>query len=291
MFFFAAAPAVSFSACAGLGSCTVLTDASGLASTYVTVLKTGVMNITAQLAPASYKNPQFVQTTLLGTSSSLDISLVPAFAWMAQGATLDLPLTARVLSSGVPQGGRTVNFQVVKGTGTLSSATATADASGYASTTLHLAALGGDIQVSACVAPDNVPCQIFSGTAVPASALQVQAVAGGQQAIAAGQNFQPMIVRVTDSSSPPNPVFGANVVFQSVVSLPAPASPPISVGGIIITRNPAPVIVSSSQGSVLSGPSGLATFQPSTAGQPGAVQVQGSMAAGAGTFRFLLRSF
>ena len=289
--FFTATPAVSFSACAELSSCTVATDASGLASTYVTVLHGGVMNITAQLAPASYKNPQFVQTTLLGTSSSLDISMLPAFAWMAQGATLDLPLTARVISSGVPRVASTVNFQVVKGTGVLSSSSAPTDANGYARTILHVAALGGDIQVSACVAPGNVPCQIFSGTAVPASALQLQAVAGGQQDIAAGHNFQPVIVRVTESSTPGNPVFGATVVFQSVVSLPPPPSSQTPIGGIIISRNPAPVIISSSQGSVLSDINGLATFQPSTQGQPEAVQVQGTMAAGASTFRFLLQSF
>ena len=289
--FWAATPALSFSACGGSGSCTVLTDAGGLVSTYVTVLEAGVMNITAQLAPASYKNPQLVQTTLLGTSSSSDISLVPAFAWMALGATLDLPLTARVLSRGAPQVGSTVNFQVVKGTGILSASSATTDANGYAHATLHLAALGGDVQVSACVAPGNVPCQIFSGTAVPASALRLQAVSGGQQSVAASQNFQPVIVRVTDSSTALNPVFGATVVFQSVVSLPAPASPPISIGGIIITRNPAPVIISSSQGSLTSDLNGLATFQPSTAGQPEAVQVQGTLAAGANTFHFLLQSF
>jgi hypothetical protein len=236
--FFAATPAVSFLACNGTSCCTLLTDGSGLASTYVTVLQAGVTTITVELAPASYKNPQFVQTTLFGTSSPSDISLVPAFAWIAQGATLDLPLTARLLSSTVPRAGSTVNFQVVKGNGVLSAASATSDANGYAHTILHLAALGGDVQVSACAAPGNVPCQIFSGTAVPASVLQLQPVSGGQQAVAASQDFQPVIARVTDSSTPPNAVFGANVVFQSVVSLPAPASPPISIGGIIINRNP-----------------------------------------------------
>jgi len=289
--FFSAAPAVSFSGCAGAASCTILTDTSGMAFTYVTVLKAGVMNITVQLAPASYKNPQFVQTTVLGTSSSSDISVVPVFAWMAQGATLSLPLTARMLSSGLPHPGGTVNFQVVKGTGVLGASSATTDTNGYAHTTLHIAALGGDIQVSACVAPGNAPCQIFSGTAVPASAMKLQPVAGGQQSIAAGQSFQSVIARVTDSSSAPNPVFGASVIFQAVVTLPAPALPPISVGGIITRRNPAPVIVSSSQGAVVSDINGLATFQPSTAGQPEAVQVQGTMTAGGSAFQFLLQSF
>jgi len=71
--------------------CTVLTDQSGQASTRVIPLTAGTISIGAVLAPGSYSNPQSVQTTLLATSSSLDISVPSPFAWIAQGATLDLP--------------------------------------------------------------------------------------------------------------------------------------------------------------------------------------------------------
>ena len=87
---FISTPASSLSACGGSGSCTVLTDDSGHASTQVTVLQAAVINISALLAPASYQNPKSVQTTLLGTTSSQDISLAPSAAWIAQGATVDL---------------------------------------------------------------------------------------------------------------------------------------------------------------------------------------------------------
>jgi hypothetical protein len=63
-----------------------------------------------------------VQTTLLATSSAFDISLLSPFAWIAQGATLDLPLVARVLSNGSPVSGSTVTFQVMKGTGSVNPA-------------------------------------------------------------------------------------------------------------------------------------------------------------------------
>lgn len=289
--FFTATPAVSFSGCAGASSCTVLTDASGLASAFPTPLAAATMNIKAELAPASYPNPKFVQATLLGTSSALDISLVPEFAWIAQGGTIDVPLSARVLSSGAPQTGSAVTFLVVKGSGTLSSSSATTDANGYARITLHLIALGGDIQVTACAAAGSQPCETFSGTAVPSSGLRLQAVAGGQQAIAAPASFLPVIARVTDTSTPPNPVIGAPVAFQSVVIDPAPVPPPISIGGIIITRNPAPIIIFSSQGFVLSDVNGLASLQPSTGGAMGSVRVQGTMAAGSSTLTFALQSF
>ncbi len=92
--FFTASPAVAFSACSGGGSCTVLTDQSGLASTLVSVLTAGTMTITAQLAPASYTSPQQVQTTLVGcvecAGSALDLALAPQDVSVAQGATVIL---------------------------------------------------------------------------------------------------------------------------------------------------------------------------------------------------------
>jgi len=63
-----------------------------------------------------------VQATLLGTSSPLDLSLFTPPVWIAQGATVSLPLVARVLSSGTPVSGKAVNYQIPRGTGVLSSA-------------------------------------------------------------------------------------------------------------------------------------------------------------------------
>src|SRR5438046_10712722 len=56
--FFTATPAVSFSACNGASSCTVLTDQSGQASTRVTPFTAGTISISAVLAPASHLSPQ-----------------------------------------------------------------------------------------------------------------------------------------------------------------------------------------------------------------------------------------
>src|SRR5207249_12213086 len=63
------------------------------------------------------------------------------------------------------------------------------------------------------------------------------------QASTVGQNFRPVIVRATDSATPPNPVLGAVVSFQEVVFRLAPTPPVISIGGIVINPNPAPVII------------------------------------------------
>ena len=287
---FISIPASSLSACRGAGSCTVLTDDSGEASTQVTVLHAAVINISVLLAPATYSSPKSVQATILGTTSSMDFSLAPAAAWIAQGATVDVALAARVLSSGAAVPGGTVNYQVVKGSGALASASASSDVHGFADDTLHLANIAGDVQVSACVAPGNMPCQIFTATAVPPAALQLEPVSGSIQILPAGQGFQPITVRVTDSAIPAHPVQGANVIFQVVASRPTTAPPPVSIGGIVITQNPAPVIVSSSRILVLSDASGLATLQPTTGGSPGALVVQGTAAAGVTLLPFQLQA-
>ena len=285
---FSASPAAGFSACSGATSCTVVTDQAGLASTFVTVLTAGAITVTAQLAPASYSSPKQAQTTLLGTSSPLDIGLVPQYGHILQGTSANVVLTARVLSSGVPRAGQTVSFQVLKGSGGLSSASATTNSSGYAATTLELTALAGDVQVSACVAPNNAPCQTFYGTAVPASGLQLQPVAGLSQAVTAGQSLQPVMVRVTDMASPPNPVTGAGVLFQSTVERQPQGSTAVSGGDTTITRSPAPIILAFTQSTAVSDTNGLASFLPSANGFSGALQIVDSATAGVSDLPFAM---
>ncbi len=94
------------SACGGAGSCTLLTDESGQASTRVTALQAAVINLSVLLAPASYRAPKSVQATLLAISSPTSISLLSPFAWIAQGATIDVALAAHVLTNGSAAAGK-----------------------------------------------------------------------------------------------------------------------------------------------------------------------------------------
>jgi hypothetical protein len=248
------------------------------------------MTISAVLAPASYPAPQQVQTTLLGISSALDLVLASPLAWLAQGATVDVILTARVLSNGVPLAGQIVDYQFMKGSGTLSATTTTTDSNGYSTTTLTLSALAGDVQVSACVEPGDKPCQSFYATAVPASAFLLEPVAGSVQVVSTGQNFQPVTVRVTDSSTPPNPVRAADVIFESIIARPSRNAPILTTGESIITHNTMPVILSSSQASVPSDANGLATIQPSTGVFQGPTVIVGTTTAGTSTLQFALET-
>jgi len=296
--FFTSSPPAAFGACTGGGSCTVLTDQSGQAASFVTALTTGVITITAQLAPASYTSPQQVQTTLVGcemcNGTGLDLALVPQSVSVAQGATVNVNFAARVLSGGIGQPNQTVNFcQFTPGQGCLPgswSVTTTTDAHGYAQATLPIANMNSEVQGNVCVEPNFNPCVNFSVVPVPLSALQLQPVAGNLQLVVVGQTFQTVAVRVTDASVPPNPVLGANVLFQSLLGRTNNNAPIISGGDTNITTNPLPIILGTSQASVTSDVNGLASMQPSTGGFQGALAILGTVTAGPGNMPFQLQS-
>ena len=287
---FSSSLAAGFASCSGASPCSVVTDQNGQASTFVTPLAAGVATITAQLAPASYPSPKQGQTTLAVRSLSLDLALAPQIAHVAQGATVTVPLTARALSNGAPLTGTNISFAVTKGSGRLSAPGVVTDTNGHASTNLQLTSLAGDVQVTACVAPANLPCVTFYVYPVASSGVQLQPVAGTSQAVPGGQRFQPVIVRATDFSVPANPVLGTNVVFQSTIERGNAIFPGTSAGDTTITPIPTPVILSSSQTTVSTDANGLAAFQPTTAGFTGAIQVLGTVMAGTNSTQFALQS-
>jgi hypothetical protein len=270
---------VTLSACGGASTCSAVTDESGMVSTWVTPAATGVASITATLAPGVYNPAQSVSGTLSATSSSLDIGVTTPYLWIASGATVSQPITARVVNTGVPQSGVTVNFRIAQGTGSLSSATAVTNASGYASVTLTLTDFTANVQLTACVAPGNSPCQTVYGNAVAAALLNLQAVAGAGQVVT-GQAFQPLSVRVTDSSTPPNPILGASVLFQSAVLRPAGGDLTLAPGDPTNTQTGMPVILSASQSSVTSDANGLASFVPTVGSFTGLLEVEIQVSAG-----------
>ncbi len=279
---FSASPAAGFSACSGAGTCTVISDQIGQASTFVTLLATGATTITAKLAPASYPSPQQVQTTLIGSESALDIALAPQKAWIAQGANASVTLTARVLSNGVPVSGSTVNFQVMQGSGNVNPASATTNANGYASSALQLSSFNSTIELSACVGPNNAPCLSFYGITVPSSGIQLQPVAGMSQAAVSGQALASVTVRAADFSSPPNPVLGTNVLFQSVIERGNESGQ---------NQNPMPIILASSQSTIVTDVNGLASFTPSEGGFAAPLQILGSASAGSNDLPFAIEIF
>jgi hypothetical protein len=269
-----ASNAPQFSACGGASACTVTTDQSGRAATWLTPSAVGTSTITATLAPGVYNPAKSVSATLSGTESASDIGVLTQYLWISQGATISIPLTARVLNNGSPKSNVPVRFTVVKGTGVLSAASAQTDTNGYATVSVSVAQISSTVQVSACVGPTNAPCQPFYLNPVPLALQTLQQISGAGQ-VSAGQTFQPVVVRVTDFSSPPNPVIAAPVSFLTTVLRPGGTS---SGGG---EASPAmPVILSVSQSGVTTDLSGLASIVPSSAGFSPPLEVDIAVTAG-----------
>jgi len=272
---------VQLSACSGTSSCNVTSDQNGDAATWLTPSATGIAIITATLAPGVYSPSKSVSATLNATESASDIGVSAPFLWISQGATVNTPLTARVLSNGTPQNDVQVNFTVVNGTGTLNASSARTNSSGYATVTLSLTQISALVQVSACVAPGNAPCGVFYANPVPLAQQTLQQVSGAGQ-VSTGQAFQPVVVRVTDSSSPPNAVLGAPVGFLTTV-LRSAATPPGS--GPTNPGNPTmPVILQVSQSSATTDVNGLASVAPSGGGFSAPLEVDVFVTTGTGTW-------
>lgn len=270
---------LQLSACSGTSSCTVTSDQDGMAATWLTPSMTGTSTITATLAPGVYNPSASVQATLSATESASELGVLTPYLWIAQGATVSLPLTARLLANGVPQSNAGINFRIASGSGTLSATSAQTNSSGYASVNLSLTQFSASLQVNACVAPQNAPCQQIYATPVALSQLNLQPIAGWGQ-VAAGQAFQPVTVRVVDSATPPHPVLAASVLFQTTVLRPGGVSPTGGSGETNPTNPADPVILSVNQTTIVSDINGLASLTPSSGGFSPPLEVQLAITAG-----------
>jgi hypothetical protein len=269
----------TLSACSGASSCSVSTDESGIALSFVTPGTTGVATITATVAPGVYNPAKSVAGTLFATSSSLDIGVTPPYLWVAQGATVGVAITARVVDLGNPQNGTTVNFRIAQGSGSLSAGSAVTNSVGYASVALTLTNFTANVQLTACVAPNNSPCQTVYGNAVSPALFNLQQVSGAGQIIS-GTAFEPFTARITDSSTPPNPILGASALFQSMVMRPSGNNPIPGSGDPGNMDAGSPIILSASNASVLSDVNGLAGIVPSVGAFTGVLEIAMQVTAG-----------
>ncbi|MFI5102463.1 MAG: IPT/TIG domain-containing protein [Terriglobales bacterium] len=264
---------LQFSVCGGLSSCSLLSDEAGESASWVTPTVTGQSTITIALAPASYSPPQTQQATVVGTSSTLDLVAVTPTRWIGQGATIAVPLTVEALDLGVPIANVAVNFTITKGTAALSSGSGTTNGSGFATVIANLTNQNADVQVSACVAPNNKPCQTFTLFSTPSSLWTLETVSGSLQVVPTGESFQPLVMRVTDGSLAANPVMGVTVTFETTLA----------------RVSPDPVILGSSQAQAVSAQDGLASIVPSV-GSVGPCDVFITVSAGRSTVQLQMES-
>lgn len=279
-----------FLVCGGASSCSVLSDEAGESSSLVTPTAAGQSTITIALAPASYAPPQTQQTTVVGTSTALDLVAVTPTRWVGQGATIAVPLAVQTLDLGAPKANVTVHFSVTNGAAALSAGSATTNASGLATITASVTNQNADVQVSACVAPGNSPCQTFTLFSTAASAWTLETVSGSSQTVTTGQAFQRLMMRVTDGSPAANPVMGVSVAFLTMLAGVSsnPGGPPAggeSLGG----SGGQPILLGSSRANVITDQNGTAFITPS-AGNVGPCDLFVTVSAGASTTQFQMEN-
>jgi len=131
------------------------------------------------------------------------------------------------------------------------------------------------VQVSACVAPNNAPCQTFTLFSWLPSLWTLETVSGSSQVLTTGQSFQPLVMRVTDGSVAANPVMGVNVTFATTLAR--------------VSENGLPVLLGSSQAQVVTTEDGLASIVPS-AGNVGPCDVFITVSAGQSTTQLQMES-
>ncbi len=260
-------------------ACLVASDGAGEADIWILVKASGATTITAALA-----NGQTTSATVSGVSGSLMISAVPPKIYVAANTTASVPLLARVVGNGAALPGRLVEFQVMLGSGSLTSTTVTTDSAGEARSILAVTNLASEVRVSACVgvAPQTA-CDIFYVYPVGAGGgVQLLKAGGDEQYLPVGQMFAPVRVRVSDNNVPPNSVAGVAVHFHIAVFRDQGSRSLQQAGEVVTGHRAQPVAISSSDVTVYSDGWGQASYTPEIAAAWGAVRIdiQASIAGG-----------
>jgi hypothetical protein len=265
--------------------CTVATDGAGEASAWLLVKAAGATTLTATLA-----NGALVSASVSGANAALAVSAAPPKLYIARDTPAVVPLLVRVVGNGAPLGGRLVEFDVMRGSGSLSAGTVTTDANGEAISTLTIPTMSSEIRVSACVGlSPQTACDIFYLYAVSMSTGTRLVKSGGdQQFVNPGKLFLPVTVRLNDLSDPPHVVGGVPVKFH-MVAYKTVASGRVVNGEVVSGRYPAMIAVAAEDVTVNTNGWGLASYVPKV-NEPGAI-VEIQAVSGTSTVEFTLHTW
>ncbi len=231
---------VTFSAVTAGGAvqtASATTDASGRASTTVTLGRTGgpyiFQAVTGALPPAAA-----TETATPAPATALAIASGDQQT-DSVGRALAAPLAAKVTDQfGGAVSGAAVAWTVASGTGTLGGVTTTTDAQGVARNTYTLGSVIGTETVRATVAgvTGAAGTALFTATAISRAASIITLVSGGAQSGIAGTALTtPLVLRVADALN--NPVSNVAVTLSASAGgvTFAPATSSTDVNGRVST--------------------------------------------------------
>ncbi len=200
--FTASGGAVRFGACAG-STCTVTTDATGLASTTVTALEAGSITVSAQ----SSVGTQTASFTVVARVRS--VTPVLPVLYVAADATVVWTTQVEVSDNSASTAGVLVNWNATVGAVLFSPSQSQVNTAGVAESlaTVGPLATGEQATASAC-AWTNV-CATFAAEGVGPADWRIEIVSGAGQSVRYDDVLTPIVLRVTDTVG--DPVAGAVV--------------------------------------------------------------------------------
>ncbi len=267
-------------------TCIVATDGTGEADAWMLVKTAGATTATATIA-----NGRSVSASVQGVTGTLQITAVPPKMFIAENTSASVPLLARVFGNGVALPDRLVKFQLMLGSGSLTTTSAITDAEGEAHSVLNLVNLASEVRVSACVGPDTQPaCDTFYAKVVPVpGGLELMSAGGGDQYLSNEETFLPVTVRVFDRSTLLTSISGVPIHFH--VDVYRVQSGSVQQSGEVLTGyRPQPVAVFTSDVTVYSDGCGEASYAPQILPAWGEVRIEITASMDTRTVRFTLHT-
>ena len=237
---------VQFGAC-GAGSCTVMTNASGVASTTVTPLTAGAIVLSA-VGSAGTQGASFTAVALVRTATAQQ-----ATEYVAEGATVVWTPQISVADNTASTAGVLVNWLATSGSIVLSPSQTQVSTQGIAETVATIGPLSAGAEAVATGCAWTTVCASFMAYGVAAADLRLVVVSGANQSVGASSTLVPVVLRVTDTAS--HPVAGAVVQIYQTVNAWEAACPETG-------RCPIAPIYASSASSITTDANGMITVTP-----------------------------
>ena len=187
-----------------------MTAENGAATLMVSANSSALAQVTASLTSGASIKAEF------SGYAAPAIAAVTPDLYLAIGATTQWNAQALVLANGSPAAGISVSWSS-SGPNISMPATATVTgANGIAAQQIAAGPLSaGNVALASACLSGNSACATFSVFAVHTETAQLAALSGASQLIAAGQNFAPVTLQVTDAIG--HPMAGANVTFYETL--------------------------------------------------------------------------
>ncbi len=232
--------AATYSAC-GAASCSLVTNANGLASSAVTGTQAGTLTLsgTATLATGN----QTVSAPLMVLANVRTVSGTPLTTYVAEATILSENIALSAVQNGAVAPGQGVVWTGIAGY-SIGATNGTTDGTGSANVSATIGPLAGGASAQATGCMWQTVCVTYEAHGVSASVWAVAVASGGNQTVSGGATLAGVVARVTDAVG--HPVAGAQVsVGQTVRAFDAPcpvegrcpAAPVLATGSVTLTTD------------------------------------------------------